>query len=65
MAAKNMVIDKLNEIDSMKVFVRQGNDYKATTPEGYVALTTSGAVKLVDRLEFSRLNFTVPKSFGK
>ena len=66
MAAKNMVVDKLNEIDSMKVFVRQGNgDLKATTPEGYVAIGTSGAVKLVDRLEFSRLNFTVPKSFGK
>jgi len=61
-----MVVDKMNQIDSMKTFVRQGNgDYKATTPEGYVALTTSGAVKLVDRLEFSRLNFTVPKNFGK
>ena len=66
MAAKNMIVDKLNQIDSMKVFVRESNgDFKATTPEGYVAIGTQGAVKLVDRLEFSRLNFTVPKSFGK
>ena len=66
MAAKNMVVNKLNQIDSMKVFVRQPNgDLKATTPEGYVAIGSQGAVKLVDRLEFSRLNFTVPKNFGK
>ena len=66
MAAKNMVVDKLNQIDSMKTFVRQPNgDLKATTPEGYVAIDAEGAIKLVDRLEFSRLNFTVPKSFGK
>ena len=66
MAAKNMVVNKLNQIDSMKVFVRQPNgDMKATTPEGYVAIGTSGAIKLVDRLEFSKLNFTMPKSFGK
>ena len=66
MAAKNMVVNKLNQIDSMKVFVRQPNgDLKATTPEGYVAIGSKGAVKLVDRLEFSRLNFTVPKNFGK
>lgn len=66
MAAKNMVVNKFNQIDSMRVFVRQPNgDLKATTPEGYVAIGAQGAVKLVDRLEFSRLNFTVPKSFGK
>ena len=66
MAAKNMVVNKLNQIDSMKVFVRQSNgDMKATTPEGYVAVGTTGAIKLVDRLEFSKLNFTMPKSFGK
>ena len=31
-------------------------------PEGYVAVDkVAGAVKLVDRLEFSRQNFTMPK----
>ena len=66
MAAKKMIVDKFNQIDSMRVFIKEGNgDYKATTPEGYVAITSKGAIKLVDRLEFSRLNFTLPKSFGK
>ena len=66
MAAKSMVVSKLNQIDSMKVFVKKSNgDYEATTPEGYVAIGSSGAIKLVDRLEFSRLNFTMPKSFGR
>ena len=64
--AKMMVVNKLNQVGSMGQFVRQGNgDLKATTPEGFVAIGTNGAVKLVDRLEFSRLNFTLPKNFGR
>ena len=52
--AKMMVVRKLNQIGSLGQFVRQGNgDYKATSPEGFVAIGTKGAVKLVDRLEFS------------
>ena len=36
-----------------------------TNPEGFVAVTLDdGAVKLVDRLEFSRQNFLAPKTFG-
>ncbi len=63
--AKMMVVGKLNQIQSLGSFVREGNgDLKATTPEGFVAIGAKGAVKLVDRLEFSRLNFTVPKNFG-
>ena len=65
-AAKQIVVDKMNKIQSLGSFVRQPNgDLKATTPEGFVAISSKGAVKLIDRLEFSRLNFTVPKSFGK
>ena len=64
--AKMMVVRKLNEIQSLGTFVRQSNgDYKTTAPEGFVAIGAKGAVKLVDRLEFSRLNFTVPKNFGR
>ena len=65
-AAKMMVVGKLNQIGSLGQFVKQGNgDYKATAPEGFVAVGTKGAVKLVDRLEFSKLNFTLPKTFGR
>ena len=64
--AKMMVVKKLNQISSLGQFVRQGNgDYKSTSPEGFVAIGAKGAVKLVDRLEFSRLNFTIPKTFGR
>ena len=38
--------------------------FSVTEPEGYVAVDHDGsAVKIVDRLEFSRLNF-MPKNFG-
>jgi len=33
-----------------------------TNHEGYVAIANgNNAVKLIDRLEFSKLNFTIPK----
>ena len=66
MKAKMMVVNKLSQIGSMGQFVREANgDYRATTPEGFVAIGARGAIKLVDRLEFSRLNFTIPKTFGR
>ena len=40
-------------------------DLKVTNPEGYVAIKKSGAVKLVDRLEFSRANFNMAKNWVK
>ena len=63
--AKNIVVNKLAQVKSLNMFVESGNDYKVTNPEGFVAITGQGAVKLIDRLEFSRLNFTVPKNFGR
>jgi len=38
-----------------------------TNPEGFVAVDrlTGNAVKLVDRLEFSHLNFTAAKAWSK
>ena len=66
MKAKMMVVNKLSQIGSMGQFVQEANgDYRATTPEGFVAIGARGAIKLVDRLEFSRLNFTIPKTFGR
>jgi hypothetical protein len=57
--AKQMVVDKLNEAGSLKTFLRTRNGFSVTNQEGYVAIDKiGGAVKLVDRMEFSRANFS-------
>lgn len=62
--AKMMLVNKMKKISSLKLFVDMGNgNYKATTPEGFVAISEGQAVKLIDRLEFAKLNFTVPKQW--
>jgi len=62
--AKNTLLRKMNQIQSIGHFLRTPNGYKVTAPEGYVAVDrVAGAVKLVDRLEFSRQNFTMPKGW--
>ena len=53
---------KLNNIQSIGSFLRTKNGFKVTNPEGYVAIKQGGAVKLVDRLEFSRANFNMAKT---
>jgi len=64
--AKNFLINKLSEIQSIGHFLRTPNGYKVTAPEGFVAVDrVAGAVKLVDRLEFSRANFTAEKDWVK
>jgi|TARA_B100001094_G_scaffold73735_1_gene70124 hypothetical protein len=62
---KKIFITKLNNIESIAHFYKTADGYEAGSPEGYVAIDhTGGAVKIVDRLEFSRRNFTTPKDFG-
>jgi len=63
--AKALLLGKLNQIQSIGSFLRTKNGYKVTNPEGYVAIKRGGAVKLVDRLEFSRANFTMAKDWVK
>ena len=56
---KDMVIKKLNMVQSLKTFLRTTDGFRTTSPEGYVAIDHIGnAVKLVDRLEFSKANFS-------
>ena len=64
-AAKEQVINKLKKIEGIGTFLEDENGYKATSPEGFVAIKDGTALKLVDRLEFSRANFTVAKDWGK
>ena len=64
--AKNFLINKLSQVQSIGNFLRTPNGYKVTAPEGYVAVDrVAGAIKLVDRLEFSRANFTAEKDWVK
>ena len=65
--AKNVVIRKLEKAKgAMDTFIRTENGYRVTAPEGFVAIDQMGnAVKLVDRLEFSRANFNAAKDWTK
>ena len=64
--AKTMVIRKLQQAEGIGTFIRTPNGYRVTAPEGFVAIDHVGkALKLVDRLEFSRANFTVDKNWVK
>tara|TARA_A100001011_G_scaffold145689_1_gene153818 strand:- start:5399 stop:6613 length:1215 start_codon:yes stop_codon:yes gene_type:complete len=62
---KNTLLQKMSQIQSIGNFIRTGKGYRVTAPEGYVAVDkVAGAIKLVDRLEFSRQNFTMPKGWN-
>ena len=66
--AKTMLIHKFNQVNDLGTFLHTPEGgYKVTSPEGYVAAWSSGgdAVKLVDRMEFSRSNFLATKNWGK
>ena len=65
--AKDAVIRKLEKAKgAMDTFIRTENGYRVTAPEGFVAIDQTGnAVKLVDRLEFSRANFNAAKDWTK
>jgi hypothetical protein len=55
---KGMLIHKLNQVEGIGTFQKTNDGYKVTSPEGFVAIGhDGGAVKLVDRLTFSRTNF--------
>jgi len=58
--AKLIIINKLDKLKEIDTFVRTKKGFKVTGSEGFVAIdyNTNGAVKLVDRLEFSTNNFS-------
>tara|TARA_B100000902_G_scaffold200838_1_gene191387 strand:- start:561 stop:1760 length:1200 start_codon:yes stop_codon:yes gene_type:complete len=64
-SAKEQVINKLTKIEGVGTFLEDEKGYRVTSPEGFVAIMDGQAIKLVDRLEFSRANFTVAKDWGK
>ena len=65
---KTKILYKLNQASQLtSMFVKKGNGYDVVAPEGFVAIDDNlgGAVKLVDRMEFSLNNFTVQKDWDK
>jgi hypothetical protein len=64
---KLMFVRKLERVKSLGMFIRTEDGYRVTAPEGFVAIDKlkGNAYKLVDRLEFSRANFTVAKNWRK
>ena len=66
--AKMQIVKKLNTVKGLTdTFIKTKNGFKVTNPEGYVAIdrVSGGAVKLVDRMEFSFNNFTAIKAWDK
>ena len=66
--AKMQIVKKLNSVKGLTdTFIKTANGFKVTNPEGYVAIdrVSGGAVKLVDRMEFSFNNFTAIKAWYK
>lgn len=58
---KAAIIAKMNQASAFKTYLKlHAGGFRATTPEGYVAVDrlSQNAVKLVDRMEFSRSNFS-------
>lgn len=63
-AMKIFVLRKMNQAMAIGSFSQTENGLEVTEPEGFVAVDKQGgAVKLVDRLGFSRRNLTAIKKF--
>ena len=65
--AKLIILRKLEQVKSIKTLMKTSTGFKVTAPEGFVAIDKlkGGAVKLVDRLEFSMQNFNAAKNWDK
>ena len=63
---KGFVLKKMNQAMAIGSFQQTDGGLEVTEPEGFVAVDKSGgAVKLVDRLGFSRRNLTAVSKFKK
>ena len=60
---KQMVIEKLDHLETFRTFAQTDKGYKVTGPEGYVLHRNGDMIKFVNRLEFSYINFTLAKQW--
>jgi len=56
--AKKILIAKLNQLGGVNTFLKTKSGLRKTSPEGYVVGIGGNMLKLVDRQEFSRANFS-------
>lgn len=58
--AKHIIVDKMNQAGHISTFLKTANGFKTTGVEGFVAIDhlSGGAVKIVNRMEFSKANFS-------
>jgi len=58
--AKHMIVDKMNQAGHISTFLKTNSGFKVTDVEGFVAIDhlSGGAVKIVNRMEFSQSNFS-------
>jgi len=57
--AKDIIIVKLDQASTVGTFLKTVNGFEVTAPEGYVGIDRKGgALKLVNRMEFSKANFS-------
>jgi len=63
---KTSLLKQINSVKSTKQFIKTEKGFEVTNPEGYVAIDNDGqAVKLVDRLTFSKQNFNAQKNWAQ
>jgi len=62
---KLIYIRRFEKIDNIKALIKTSDgEYRVSAPEGFCVIDNDGSVlKLVDRLEFSRSNFLIQKSW--
>ncbi len=58
--AKIIIVNKMNKASGLGTFLKTAGGFVAASQEGFVAIDHTGknAVKIVDRLEFSKANFS-------
>ena len=58
--AKHLIIDKLNKVEGITTLLKTAKGFEVTGQEGFVAIDHVGqnTLKIVDRLEFSKANFS-------
>ena len=57
---KYMIINKLNQVEGITTLLKTSSGFEVTGQEGFVAIDhySKNALKIVDRLEFSKANFS-------
>lgn len=58
--AKEMIVAKMNQAGHISTFLKTTNGFQTTGVEGFVAIDKlkGGAVKIINRMEFSKSNFS-------